>query len=145
MSTPVQSAYTAGYGSIIYFSPDNTTWTKVGQSKDIKGPTPEVGDIKITNNDSPANTKESAPGMIEPGEISFEVIYTPAGFAALYGIFGNGIIYFWKEVFADHSGFVAQGYLKKLPVETKTEDEANHIAVTVKLTSKPVHSATGLS
>jgi hypothetical protein len=145
--------YTAGYKSIIEMAPTTVsggvytpgTYVKIGQSKDIKGPSPEVGEIKLTNNDSPLNTKESAPGMIEPGDISFQVIYTPTGFNTLYAAFGDGNIYSFREVFADGSGFTSLGYLKKTPVETKTEDEANVINVEVKLTSKAVFAASGLS
>jgi hypothetical protein len=147
------TAYTAGYKSSIWmaqctfsggvYTPGS--YTKIGQTKDIKGPSPEVGEIKLTNNDSPNNTKESAPGMIEPGDISFELYYTPTGYTALYTAFGDGNMYSFKEIFADASGFTSLGYLKKLPVETKTEDEANMVNVEIKLTAKPMFTATGLS
>lgn len=135
------SLYTVGFGSAIYYSADGTTYTKIAQSRDLKGPNPEVGDIKLTNNDSPNNTKEYAPGMIEPGEIDFELVYDKAQAATLYAMFGDGLIHFWREVYADGSKWEFKGYIKKFGTETKTEDEANTTTVTIKLTNKPVFTA----
>jgi hypothetical protein len=83
--------------------------------------------------------------MIDPGDISFEVVYTPTGYTALYTAFGDQAIYSFKEVFTDHSGFTSLGFLKKVPVESKTEDEANTVTVEITLTSKAVYAASGLS
>lgn len=143
MGTP--STYSVGYGSKIEFATDTNgtpgTYTKIGQTKDIKGPDSEVGDVKVTNNDSPDNTKEYGPGMIEPGVIGWDLVYEKTDFATLYALFGDGNKYFWRETFADGSTMVAPGYLKKLPIVTKTEDEANMVSVEVKLTGKPVFTA----
>ena len=69
------TTYTVGYGSQIYYGTrGGTPATKVAQTRDIKGPSPEVGDVKLTNNDSPNNTKEYGPGMLEPGEVDWECL-----------------------------------------------------------------------
>src|SRR4051812_47142549 len=118
----MSSTATVGYGSIIAYSTDGSSYTTVAQTVDLTGPEPEVGEINITNNDSPANTKEYIPGMIEPGELEFEVVYKKAVCAALYAMFGDGIAYFWKETYPDGSTWVFKGFLKKFGTETETED-----------------------
>ena len=143
------SNYTSGFGSSILMATTTYsggaftvgTYVKVAQSKDLKSPEPEVGDIKITNNDSPNNSKEYRPGMIEPGETEFDWIYFPSQQATLYATLGDGNIYGWKEVFPDGSNCVWLGYIKKIGIETKTEDEAITGKVTIKAINKMVYSA----
>jgi hypothetical protein len=141
------STFTVGYGSKIYMAtitmPAGTigTYTAIAQTKDLKGPEPEVGDIKITNNDSPNNTKEYAPGMIEPGEMSFEMVYTKTQATTLFAAFGDGNTYSFKELYVDGSTTIFPGFIKKIGIETKTEDEANMAHITIKLTGKPVFTA----
>lgn len=135
------SEATVGYGSSLFYSVDGTAYTEVAQTVDLSGPEPEVGDVAITNNDSPDNTKEYIPGMIEPGEQEFEVVYKKAVCAALYGMFGNGITYFWRELYPDGSKWEFKGYLKGFGTEAPTEDEAIRNTITIKLTTKPVFTA----
>ena len=136
------SKYTPGFGSKVEYATNTGgvagTYNKIGQTRDIKGPDSEVGDIKVTNNDSPDNTKEYGPGMIEPGTIGWDLVFSDTVYNTLYGLFGDGNIYFWKETFTDGSTIVAPGFLKKAPITTKTEDEANVVVVEVRLTGKPV-------
>jgi hypothetical protein len=145
--------YTQGFGSQIWMAPTTLsagvytpgTYVKIGQTKDIKGPSIEAGEIKVTNNDSPNNSKEKRPGMADPGDMSWEIVYTPAGYTALYASVGDGNMYSFKEIFTDGSGFVGLGFLKKAPVETKTEDEANMVSVEVTLATRATYQASGLS
>jgi hypothetical protein len=136
------TSYVLGYNSHVYYSTNGTSYTKIGQSRDVQSPNPEVGEVNLTNNDSPNNTKEYAPGMIEPGELEFELVYKASATTTLYGLLGDGNIYHWAEKFADGSGFTCKGFIKSFGVETATEDEANITKVTIKLTEKPVFAAT---
>lgn len=141
----MSTKYSPGFGSKLYYATNTAgtpgTYNAIGQTKDINGPDSEVGDIKITNNDSPSNCRESAPGIMEPGSISWDLVYSDTVYATLMGIFGDGNIYFFKETFTDGSYIVAPGYLKKAPIKTKTEDEANMVNCEAKLTGKPVFTA----
>jgi hypothetical protein len=132
---------TVGYGSTIGYGTDGTTYTSVAQTVDLAGPEPEIGDVGITNNDSPDNTKEYMPGMIEPGEIEYDVVYKKDVCNTLYTMFGDGTTYYWKETFPDGSTWTFKGYLKKFGTETKTEDEAIKNTISIKLTNKPVFTA----
>lgn len=136
------STATVGYGSILAWSAtEGGTYAAIAQTRDLPGPEPEVGDVNITNNDSPDNTKEYIPGMIEPGELDFELVYKKAVCATLYGMFGNQVVYWWKETFLDGSTWKFPGYLKKFGTETETEDKEIQNNVTIKLTGKPVFAA----
>ena len=131
---------TKGYGSILAYSTPAVpaTYIVVAQTVDLEGPSPEVGDIPITNNDSPANTKEYMPGMIEPAEQDFQVVYTKAQAASLYALFGDGLIYNWRETYPDGSKWEYKGYQKRFGTEAPTEDGAIRNTITLKLTQKPV-------
>jgi hypothetical protein len=136
------SQYTPGFGSKVFYAPSVSgaagTYVEISQTRDIKGPDSDVGDIKVTNNSSPNNTREYGPGLIEPGTIGWEVVYKDTAYTTLMTMLGDGAIYWWKEVFTDGSTIVGPGYLKKAPLVSKTEDEAIVINVEVKLSGKAV-------
>lgn len=139
------SLYTVGYASKLYVAlitgGTPGTYAAIAQTKDLTGPEPEVGKINITNNDSPNNTKETAPGMIAPGDMEFELVYSKAQAATLYGYFGDGNSYAWREVYPDGSKWEFNGFLSKFGSETKTEDEAIMNKVTITIQNKPVFTA----
>lgn len=138
------SNYTLGYGSTISIAPiaggTVGSYVAIAQTVDLNSPASEVGDVNITNNDSPNNTKESVPGMIEPGDLEFEVVYVKAQFQTLAGYRGDGNIYSFKETFPDGAVCVFPGYIKKLSLEGKTEDDALKGKITIKLNGKEVWS-----
>ena len=131
----------AGFGSIIaYSTTSGGTFAKIGQSIDLETPTTEVGEIKITNNDSPANSHEYIPGMIEPGEMEFEIIYFKTMHEALLSLAGNNLIYWFKETFPDGTISTFPGFFKSVGIATKTEDEAMKGKIKIKLTQAQVFS-----
>jgi hypothetical protein len=134
---------TSGFGSTLSFSDLGVTYTDVAQTVDLSGPEPEIGDVKITNNDSPNRSHEYMPGggLIEPGEQDFEVVYTKTQCAALYTMFGDGLEYFWRETYPDGSKWEYKGYIKKFGTEAPTEDESIRNSITLKLTTKPAFTA----
>jgi hypothetical protein len=133
---------TVGYGSVLSTSAtQGGTYTDIAQTVDLTGPEPEVGEINITNNDSPDNTKEYLPGMIEPGEMSFEVIYSSAQAEDLYTMFGDGLVHWFKETYPDGGSWTFPGFLNAFGSEAPTEDEAIRNTVGIKLTGKPVFAA----
>jgi hypothetical protein len=144
------SQYTVGFGSYISYATETVglgtsssstgSYTKIAQTIDLNSPMPEVGDIKITNNDSPNNTHEYAPGLIEPGTLEWEVVYVKSTFETIYAFLGNNSIYSFQETFSDGSVCTFSGYWKTLGVEGKTEDDALKGKMSIKLTSKPVWS-----
>ena len=53
-------------------------WVKIGQTRDFTGPNFDINDVDVTNNDSPNHFKEYIPGLIEPGDLSFSIIFNPS-------------------------------------------------------------------
>ncbi|HEV7299256.1 MAG TPA: phage tail tube protein [Tepidisphaeraceae bacterium] len=136
------STATKAYGSKIAVSATDASYVDIAQTVDLAGPSPEVGEISITNNDSPDNCKEYLPGMIEPGELEFEIVYEKEQCADLYAMFGDDIVYFWRETYPDGSTWKFKGFLKSFGTEGETEDGALTNTISIKLTSKPVYTAT---
>lgn len=136
------SQFVKGFGSQISYATITAgvagTYTKVAQTVDLDSPTPEVGDIKITNNDSPNNSHEYAPGLIEPGDMDFEVVYVKTMHETVLNMVGDGNIYSFQETFADSSTCTFTGYWKSAGVTGKTEDSALSGKLKIKLASKPV-------
>lgn len=135
------STATKAFGSIIAFSLAGSVYTDIVQTVDLAGPSPEVGDIKITNNSSPNNTHEYMPGLIEPGELDFDIVYTKAQCATLYALLGDGNTYFWRETWPDGSKWEFKGYVKGFGTEGETEDGKLTNSMKIKLTTKPVFTA----
>jgi len=128
---------TVGYGSTLAFSTDDTTYTPIAQTVDLNGPEPEIGDVKVTNNDSENATHEHLPGLIEPGENEFKVVYAKAACNTLYTMFGTRTVYWWKETYPDGAFWKFKGYMKKFGTEAPTEDGAIMNTIGLKLTKKP--------
>ena len=138
---PASSA-TLGFGSQLFFGPAaGPAATKVAQTVDLSGPEPEVGEVEVTNNDSPDNTREYLPGLIEPGSLDFEVVYSTAQAQTLYGLVGDGLVHSWRIGYPDGSAFNFLGFVNKFGIEAPTEDEKISNTVGIKLTAKPTFSA----
>jgi hypothetical protein len=138
-----QSGYAPSFGSNISFGSINLSTGTVGvynsgagssaahvmQTIDISSPSGSVGKIKITNNDSPAGgnpagAHEYAPGMTEPGDVEYEVVYVKGKHETLMQMQGNGISYSWQESFPDGSICTFVAFVESATVEGKTEDSA---------------------
>lgn len=67
-----------GYGSLFDISRDSeATWIPVGEVYDITPPNDTVDEIDATHMQSPNRTREFIPGLIDPGEASFEQNFIP--------------------------------------------------------------------
>ncbi|MGE4339150.1 MAG: phage tail tube protein [Pigmentiphaga sp.] len=67
-----------GYGSRFEVSQDNgATWFEVAEVFDITPPSDTVDMIDATHMQSPDRTREFIPGLIDPGEASFEMNFLP--------------------------------------------------------------------
>lgn len=67
-----------GYGTYFHISEDNeSTWTEIAEVFDITPPNDTVDEIDATHMQSPNRTREFIPGLIDPGEASFEMNFVP--------------------------------------------------------------------
>ncbi len=67
-----------GYGSLFHISRDNeATWIDLAEVFDITPPNDTVDEVDATHMQSPNRTREFIPGLIDPGEASFEMNFVP--------------------------------------------------------------------
>lgn len=72
-----------GYGSKFYIesqdSPNDSppTFIEMAEVFNITPPNAQVDDVDVTHNQSPNRTREFIPGLIDPGEASFEMNFIP--------------------------------------------------------------------
>jgi hypothetical protein len=132
------STATVGYGSqLLYSTTEEGSYSAIAQTVDLAGPEPEIGEVNITNNDSANATKEYLPGMIEPGEMEFEVIYKKDACNTLYTMFSGRTVYWFKLAYPDGSYWIFPGFLNSFGTEAPTEDEAIRNTIGIKLTALP--------
>jgi len=61
-----------GFGSTVKWN-----GTAIGYARDIPMPGMSRAKVDLTNQDSPDEAEEFTPGMLSPGEVSFDVIFVP--------------------------------------------------------------------
>lgn len=67
-----------GYGSLFDISRDSeVSWLTMGEVFDITPPNDTVDEVDATHMQSPNRTREFIPGLIDPGEASFEMNFIP--------------------------------------------------------------------
>lgn len=76
-------AKTFGYGSVITVT-TTTAAVNIGQIRNITGPGASFDDVDSTCMDSSSNFRTFVPGLADPGEVSFEVVYDPSTASGLW-------------------------------------------------------------
>lgn len=71
---------TLGYGALLQRGDGQApeVFTTVGEVRDISGPGFSLDTVEATHQASPDGWKEYIAGLIEPGELSFDINYLPA-------------------------------------------------------------------
>lgn len=67
---------TVGYRSLLCVT-TTTGLTEIGQIRNISGPGVSANDIDTTTLDSSSNYRTYACGLLDPGEVTFGVVYDP--------------------------------------------------------------------
>lgn len=98
-----------------------STWTEITSILNLDSPPGEVDSLKATVLASTAH--EYLPGLVDPGELSAEIIYTATQYQVINGLRGSVVP--WKIVFKDgmdvtFSGFVSSCECKFDPEELQT-------------------------
>lgn len=121
-----ETAASIGYGTFFHISRDNeATWIDLAEVTNITPPNDKVDEIDATHMQSPNRTREYIPGLIDPGEASFEMNFIPGSASDLLiaeiktagervkcrVTFPNGVA--WK-----FSGWVS-GYEPAVPTDDK--------------------------
>lgn len=67
-----------GYGSFFHISRDSeATWIDLAEITNITPPNDKIDEIDATHMQSPNRTREFIPGLIDPGEASFDMNFIP--------------------------------------------------------------------
>lgn len=68
-------AKTIGYGSVLAVTTTSASDLNIGQIRNISGPGVSANDVDTTCLDSSTNYRTFACGLLDPGEVSFGVVY----------------------------------------------------------------------
>lgn len=82
------STATRGHGTK-FRKVSGTNQTAIAQIRDLSGPSSEVDDIDISNTDSANRRREFIAGMVDEGEVSFDLVYQKGQHNTLKGLIGG--------------------------------------------------------
>ena len=119
-----------GYGTILAYSDtENGSYTDIAEMTDIGLPNIEANDVDKTTYTSPSYSREFTPGLINPGEVTFRVLFDKDELDTLYAL--RRTTQWWRIRFPLAEGetvpsqWKGQGYLKKVqnmnPLDDKME------------------------
>lgn len=99
----------------------------------------EVDDIDVSTMNSPGRYKQFVSGMIDPKELSLELVYERINMATILAKVG-GVNEVWTVTFPDASTWVQTGHIKKLGTAIPYNDKISQ-TVTLKMSGAPVFNA----
>lgn len=133
-------AKTIGYGSVLVVVSTSGADITTGQIRNITGPGVSGTDVDTTTMDSSSNYRTFVPGLLDPGEVSFSLVYDPASttHTRLARFMGERLSTTFKVYHGSTAGnedsFV--GYIKGLSREIPMDDLIT-ADVTIKVSGKP--------
>lgn len=134
-------AKTLGYGTVLILcSSDNTTENNVAFVRSISGPGVSGSDVDTTTLDSSSNYRTFVGGLLDPGEVTFNLAYDPtaATHALIAHLMGERHTAAWKVALGSSGGTLTtfSGHIKGMGREIPLDDLVT-CDVTVKVTGKP--------
>lgn len=135
-------AKNVGYGSVLIVcsTSDGTTENNIASVRSISGPGVSANDIDTTTLDSSSNYRTFAAGLLDPGELTFSLVYDPtaATHKRLARYMKNRISANWKVCETSTAGTVQSfsGYVKGMSREIPMDDVIT-CDVTVKVSGIP--------
>jgi predicted secreted protein len=124
-------------------APAAGTYTTIAEVKTISGPSFEAEEIDVTNHDSTGDFREFIRGLIDPGEITFEINYQPddALHQQLFDDLAAGTKRNYKMLFDQMTPTKYQmdfeAFIRSMPI-TAPVDNVLSANVTVRVTGQPV-------
>ena len=100
----------------------------------MTGPNFQTDDVDVSHMQSPNRTREFVPGMIDPGEASFEMNWIPGSTtdAIILALKRDGTIVSWKMQWYNATTWEFTGYVKGYETGTSVEDK-NSATVTIRV------------
>lgn len=134
-------AKSVGFGTVLILcSSDGTTENNVAQVLNISGPGVSGNDVDTTTLDSSSNYRTFVGGLLDPGELTFSIVYDPtaATHALLANFMGERYTANWKIAIGSSSGALQtfSGHVKGMSREIPLDDKVT-CDVTVKVTGLP--------
>jgi predicted secreted protein len=124
-----------GYGTLfqIRTSTGPDVWTTIGEQTNITPPSISADAIDATHSESPSGRREFIPGLVDEGEVSFEINYQPgaASFATLLGYLRSTVVA--RVIFPNGAKWQFSGILTGVEPEAPVDDKMV-ASVTFKLT-----------
>ena len=118
-----------GYGTTLAGA---TTGT-VGSIMNITGPTEAADDIEVTSMDSTNSRKEFIPGLVDSGELTFDLIYVAAEYNQDQTDIGTAQVWTITMSDAGNTTIVGTGYIKANSLAIPYDDKVVQ-NVTIKYT-----------
>jgi len=117
-----------GFGSDLGRSTDGSSYASVGNCQEITPPDSKASDKDISYVQMAAPWRQFQPGMIDPGECTFKLIYEKTRYALLFADFSARATRYWRVAFPDvltttGSTLNFQGYVNGLSEPMAIDDE----------------------
>lgn len=139
-------AKTFGYGSVIAVASSTGGEKNIACVRSISGPGVSFDDVDSTCLDSSSNFRTFVPGLGDPGEVTFEVVYDPATASAnhayLYDLMNSRTARVFSIMHGSSAGDVDTftGYVKGLSREIPLDDLIT-AEFTVKVSGSPGYTS----
>lgn len=121
----------------------SATYTTVAQVSNISGPSMQMDTIDVTTHDSSGGFREFVEGLVDPGEVTFDLVYDPD--AATHANSSGGVVYelhqrtkkAWSLDFTDSTATVVkfQGFVTSFE-PSMSVDGAMTASLTIKITGE---------
>jgi len=118
-----------GYGTTFSIqtndSPNNSplTYTALAEVFNVTPPNQQVDDVDVTHNTSPNRTREFIPGLIDPGECSFEMNFVPSSASddRIQQLKASGEQVYMRITFPNSTTWDFLGSVKGYEISSETE------------------------
>lgn len=114
-------------------------WAEIGEAISITPPTPTRESVEFTHLKSPNKTREHKPSMIEPGEMTVTLNYTPAARAKLDALFAAAGIQEFRIEYPDTATETVSGFLTGKATEGGEVAGKLTLNAGIKLTGLPIY------
>lgn len=133
-----------GLGTLLKLHDGVSTYTTILEVTDISGPSMSADSVEYTNHSSPNFTREFKPGLVDPGEVTFNVNWVPTNAthnltAGLAYLLRNRLSRSFQLVFPDGTTWTFDAFVTGYEVTAPIDDKLG-CDVTLKVTGFPVQS-----
>lgn len=129
-----------GYGSVLTVNTTVGAEVNIAQIRNISGPGVSGNDVDTTTMDSSSNYRTFVSGLLDPGEVTFSLVYDPtaASHTRLARYMGSRYTATWKVMETSSGGTLTTftGHVKGMGREVPMDDVIT-CDVTIKVSGKP--------